>query len=179
MATKKKQYTRVILVNGPNLGLLGTRQPELYGSATLQEIESRLSATCSAQGTHLDAMQSNSEGKIIDFLNASYAELKQAEPRKNQDQKLKLKSKLNLIGLIINPGGLTHTSIALRDAVEMFKHESIPILEVHLSNIHSREPFRNVSLISAVASGVVCGLGAKGYEIALDFILQRALDRQQ
>jgi 3-dehydroquinate dehydratase-2 len=122
-------------------------------------------------------MQSNSEGKIIDFLNASYAELKQAEPRQNQKLKLNLNQKL--IGLIINPGGLTHTSVALRDAVEMFKHESIPIIEVHLSNIHSREPFRNVSLISSVASGVVCGLGAKGYEIALDFILQRALDRQQ
>jgi 3-dehydroquinate dehydratase-2 len=171
MASKKKQSARVMLVNGPNLGLLGTRQPELYGSVTLQEIESRLSAACSIQGTHLDAMQSNSEGTIIDFLNASYADLKQAEPR----QKLKLK----LIGIIINPGGLTHTSVALRDAVEMFKHESIPIIEVHLSNIHSREPFRNVSLISSVASGVVCGLGAKGYEIALDFILQRALDRQQ
>jgi 3-dehydroquinate dehydratase-2 len=118
-------------------------------------------------------MQSNSEGTIIDFLNASYADLKQAEPRQKQELKLKL------TGLIINPGGLTHTSVALRDAVEMFKHESIPIIEVHLSNIHSREPFRNVSLISSVASGVVCGLGAKGYEIALDFILQRALGRQQ
>lgn len=170
MATKKKPSARVLLVNGPNLGLLGTRQPELYGSVTLQEVESRLSAICSAHGTHLDAMQSNSEGKIIDFLNASYADLKQAEPRQNQ--------KIKLVGLIINPGGLTHTSIALRDAVEMFKHESIPIIEVHLSNIHSREPFRNVSLISAIASGVVCGLGAKGYEIALDFILQRTLDRQ-
>jgi 3-dehydroquinate dehydratase-2 len=173
MASKKKQSSRVILVNGPNLGLLGTRQPELYGSVTLHEIVSRLSATCSAHGAHLDAMQSNSEGTIIDFLNASYADLKQAEPRQKQELKLKL------TGLIINPGGLTHTSVALRDAVEMFKHESIPIIEVHLSNIHSREPFRNVSLISSVASGVVCGLGAKGYEIALDFILQRALGRQQ
>jgi 3-dehydroquinate dehydratase-2 len=175
MASKNRHSSSVILINGPNLGLLGTRQPELYGSVTLAEIENRLSHSCSTQGTRLDAMQSNSEGKIIDFLNATYADLKQAVPR--QAQKPEPRLKLNVIGLIINPGGLSHTSVALRDAVEMFKHESIPIIEVHLSNIHSRESFRNVSLISSVATGVVCGLGAKGYEIALDFILQRALGR--
>lgn len=169
MVSKKKQLDRVLLINGPNLGLLGMRQPEIYGHVTLKEIVITLSMLCDKKGALLNAMQSNAEGEIINFLNTSYAELKRESPRMKSD----------LCGIIINPGGLSHTSVSLRDALEVFRHEDIPVVEVHLSNIHSRESFRNLSLISSVSTAVVCGLGAKGYEVALEFVLQRGRDRQK
>ena len=151
MSSKKSnsESSLIALVNGPNLNLLGERNPELYGSDTLQSIEARLTKKAEALGFQLECFQSNSEGDLIDKI---------------QDFRKRA------AGLIINPGGYSHTSVALRDAVECFTG---PIMEVHLSNIYGREEYRRHSYISEVATGVICGYGPKGYEVALEALAEK------
>ena len=139
----------ILLLNGPNLNLLGTREPEVYGRATLADVETAAVVQARAVGVQLSAFQSNHEGDLIDRIHAA-----------RQD---------GVDAIIINPGGLTHTSVALRDALAGV---AIPFLEVHISNVHQREPFRHYSFLSAIATGVVCGLGVDGYRLAVDFALK-------
>jgi 3-dehydroquinate dehydratase II len=140
----------LLLLNGPNLNLLGTREPEQYGSTTLAEIEQAAHNQADAAGARLASFQSNHEGALIDRIHAAKSEQVDA--------------------IIINPGGLTHTSVALRDALAAV---AIPFVEVHISNVHQRENFRHFSYLSGIAAGVICGLGPAGYQYALDFALKK------
>lgn len=140
---------KLLLINGPNLNLLGTREPVVYGSTSLQDVETAAQQQASAHGASLEYYQSNHEGHLIDRIHAARLE--------------------NIDAIIINPGGLTHTSIALRDALSGV---AIPFVEVHISNIHQRESFRHHSYLSSVAKGVICGLGVDGYRLAIDFALK-------
>ncbi len=140
----------ILLLNGPNLNLLGSREPHLYGTETLAMIEARLLASAGRAGAQLAVFQSNHEGALIDRVHAARAQ--------------------GVTALIINPGGLTHSSVSLRDALSGV---ALPFIEVHLSNIHAREPFRHHSCFSDVALGTVVGLGSRGYDFALDFLLNR------
>lgn len=135
---------RLLLLNGPNLGLLGTREPELYGRTTLADIEARLTSLAQAAGHTLDAFQSDAEHELIRRIHAARGE--------------------QVDFILFNPAAFTHTSVALRDALLAVK---IPFIEVHLSNVHAREPFRHRSYFSDVAVGTITGLGAMGYELAL------------
>lgn len=141
--------TKLLLLNGPNLNLLGTREPEVYGSSTLADIESAAKLQAQTANAQLLSYQSNHEGALIDRIHAARTEQVDA--------------------IIINPGGLTHTSVALRDALTAV---AIPFIEVHISNIHQRESFRQHSYLSGVAKGVICGLGIDGYRLAIDFALK-------
>ena len=138
---------KIHIVNGPNLNLLGRRNPEHYGKLSYPELMNEVKKYAQKKGLAVNCFQSNHEGEIIDDIHT------------NLDK---------CDGLIINPGALTHYSYALRDALEILE---IPIVEVHLSNIHARESFRNVSVISPVSTGTICGLGMRGYFLALDFFL--------
>lgn len=140
---------RILLLNGPNLNRLGKREPEIYGTDTLDSVEIQLSSIAKKHGFFIDAKQSNHEGELIDALH--YAD----------DQQYK--------GVIFNPAAYTHTSIALRDAVAAI---SIPVTEVHLSNIHARESFRHQSMIAAEAVGQIAGFGVYGYEMALHALIK-------
>ncbi|MEM6710585.1 MAG: type II 3-dehydroquinate dehydratase [Pseudomonadota bacterium] len=140
---------RFRVLNGPNLNLLGTREPEVYGHATLAEIDNRLLAQASAAGHELDCLQSNAEAQLIEWIHEVPA--------------------LSIRGLVINPGAFTHTSIALRDAL---LGVAVPFIEVHLSNVHARESFRQHSYLSDVALGVITGLGAEGYGFALSKLME-------
>ena len=140
----------VLVLHGPNLNLLGTREPAVYGSATLPDIEHELTKVAADAGGRLQSFQSNHEGALIDRVHAARAD--------------------GTDFILINPAGLTHTSVALRDALAAV---AIPFVEVHLSNIHRREPFRQHSYFSDLAEGVVCGLGAQGYVLALRYALTR------
>src|SRR5215203_5364678 len=135
----------VFVLNGPNLNLLGTREPEVYGTATLDDIAEMLTGRARELGLGLDIRQSNHEGHLIDWLHEAAA----------SDAK----------AVILNAGGYTHTSVALRDAIAAI---AVPVIEVHLSNPAAREPFRHTSLLSAVCKGAISGLGAHGYILALD-----------
>lgn len=140
----------VLLLNGPNLNLLGTREPQLYGRDTLVQIERRLAARAKAAGVKLDCLQTNHEGVAVD--------------RVQQAQR-------DRVGFIIlNPAAFTHSSIALRDALTAVQ---IPFIEVHLSNIHAREPWRAHSHFTAVAVGSILGLGSRGYDLALEYAIER------
>lgn len=141
--------TKLLLLNGPNLNLLGTREPEVYGSSTLADIESAAKFQAQTANAQLLSYQSNHEGALIDRIHAARTE--------------------KIDAIIINPGGLTHTSVALRDALTAV---AIPFIEVHISNIHQRESFRQHSYLSGVAKGVICGLGIDGYRLAIDFALK-------
>ena len=134
----------ILVLNGPNLNLLGTREPEVYGNTTLADINQRLTDIATAAGHHLQALQSNAEYELIDRIHDARQE------------------GVNFI--LFNPAAFTHTSIALRDALLGVK---IPFIEVHLSNVHRRESFRQTSYFSDIAEGVICGLGNQGYELAL------------
>ncbi|BFM14152.1 type II 3-dehydroquinate dehydratase [Maricurvus nonylphenolicus] len=134
----------ILVLHGPNLNLLGTREPEIYGSTTLADINQHLTVLSKAEGHHLQALQSNAEYELIDRIHDARQE------------------GVNFI--IINPAAFTHTSVALRDALTGV---DIPFIEVHLSNVHAREAFRQHSYFSDIAQGVICGLGAQGYELAL------------
>jgi 3-dehydroquinate dehydratase-2 len=133
-----------MLLNGPNLNLLGTREPEIYGSETLQDIETNLLAIAKEVNCDLICHQSNAEHELVDLVHSA------------RDEKVKC--------IIINPGALTHSSIALRDALSGV---GIPFIEIHISNIYAREDFRQVSYLSDIAQGVISGLGIEGYELAL------------
>ena len=140
---------RILLLNGPNLNMLGTREPEKYGTLTLSQIVSRLNAEAEALNVTLDSLQSNAEYVLIDRIH---------------------QAKDNIDYILINPAAFTHTSVALRDALLSV---SIPFIEIHLSNVHAREPFRHHSYLSDIASGVICGLGADGYSYALQTAVKR------
>lgn len=140
---------RILVLHGPNLNLLGDREPEIYGSTTLAQIDARLAQRGAERGAQVESFQSNHEGALIDRIHAA---------RRRVD------------AIIINPGGLTHTSVSLRDALSA---ADVPVVEVHLSNIHAREPFRHTSLVAPIALGQICGLGAIGYELALEALLAR------
>ena len=141
----------VLVLHGPNLNLLGTREPAVYGSATLPDIDRELTQIAKEAGCSLQSLQSNHEGVLIDRVHAARTD--------------------GTDFIVINPGAFTHTSVALRDALAAV---AIPFVEVHLSNIHRREPFRHHSYFSDLAEGVICGLGAQGYFLALKFALARA-----
>ena len=142
---------KILILHGPNLSLLGTREPDVYGHETLSDINRRLIAQCKAAGATVSCFQSNQEGALIERVHRAKRE--------------------QITGIVINPAGFTHTSVALRDALAAV---AIPFVEVHLSNIHAREPFRRHSYFSDLAAGTICGLGSCGYELALQFILQQA-----
>lgn len=140
---------KILVLHGPNLNLLGTREPSIYGTVTLEQITTLLKNEASKVATQIECFQSNHEGELIDAIH---------------------KAKLNQVNyIIINPAAYTHTSIALRDALTAV---AIPFIEVHLSNIYSREPFRQHSYFSDIAQGVISGLGAYGYELALKAIIK-------
>lgn len=140
----------VLVLHGPNLNLLGTREPQHYGSDTLDSIDQGLRTQAQQAGVGLDIFQSNIEGELINKLHATSAN--------------------SVDFIIINPAAFTHTSVALRDALSAIK---IPFIEVHLSNVHARESFRHHSYFSDIAVGVISGLGAQGYRLALDYIIGR------
>lgn len=141
---------KVLLLNGPNLNLLGTREPEVYGNTTLQDIETTLADTLQASGGNFASLQSNAEHELVERIHAARVD--------------------GTTDIIINPGAFTHTSVALRDALLAV---AIPFIEVHISNVHAREQFRQHSYLSDVAVGVICGLGVRGYELALQSILNK------
>ena len=133
----------ILVLNGPNLNRLGKREPEVYGSITLADIERQTKARAKELGLEIDFRQTNGEGEMVDWI-------QQAD---------------GLAGIIVNAGGYTHTSVAILDAL---RGADLPIVEVHLSNIYQREAYRRSSFISEVADGVICGLGAQGYELAVE-----------
>lgn len=134
----------ILVLNGPNLNLLGTREPEVYGTGTLDDLDGLCAGWAADLGLGVTCRQSNHEGQLIDWLHAA------------ADQ--------GFTGVILNAGGLTHTSVALRDAVAGIR---LPVIEVHLSNVHAREEFRHTSLLSAVCRGVIAGFGVRSYQAAL------------
>ncbi len=138
----------ILMLNGPNLNLLGTREPEVYGKTTLNDIVMAAQDQVTKAGGRFSSFQSNHEGELIDRIHAARDE--------------------NVEAIVINPGGLTHTSVALRDALAGV---AIPFYEVHISNIHQREVFRHHSYLSAIAKGVICGFGTDGYRMAIEFAL--------
>lgn len=139
---------QLLVLHGPNLNLLGTREPEVYGSTTLPQIDADLAQMAADAGARLSSLQSNHEGVLIDRIHAARSD--------------------GTDFIVINPGGLTHTSVALRDALAAV---ALPFIEVHLSNVHRREPFRHHSYLSDIATGVIVGLGAAGYRLALQYAL--------
>ncbi|MCO8045014.1 type II 3-dehydroquinate dehydratase [Acinetobacter bohemicus] len=146
----------ILVIHGPNLNLLGKREPEVYGHLTLDDINQQLVAQAQSATLQLDTFQSNWEGAIVDRIH-----------RAQQD---------NVEYIIINPAALTHTSVAVRDAL---LGVAIPFIEVHLSNVHAREAFRHHSYLSDKAVGVICGLGAKGYTAALDYVIEKIQSSKQ
>lgn len=139
----------ILVLHGPNLNLLGTREPEVYGSTTLEEINAGLVTLASNNGAYLSCLQSNSEAALIERIHQARTDGTQF--------------------IVINPAAFTHTSVALRDALAAV---AIPFIEIHLSNVHAREAFRRESFFSDIAVGVICGLGAAGYEYAVQYALQ-------
>lgn len=145
----------ILVLNGPNLNMLGVREPGVYGHQTLAEIDAHLMGLVQQSGHEMATFQSNTEGALIDRIHAAYRE--------------------GVDFILINPGAYTHTSIALRDALLATK---IPFIEVHLSNVHAREPFRKHSYLSDIAKGVICGLGPLGYELALKAAIEATTSNQ-
>lgn len=149
-ASKPAEKARILVIHGPNLNLLGTREPEHYGRTTLADINLALAQIAAAADVELEAFQSNHEGALIERIHAA------------REQGVR--------AIIINPAAYTHTSVALRDALAGV---AIPFVEVHLSNVHAREPFRHHSYFSDLAIGVICGLGHEGYRLALQYLLNK------
>ncbi|MBW2245342.1 MAG: type II 3-dehydroquinate dehydratase [Deltaproteobacteria bacterium] len=143
---------RILVLHGPNLNLLGTREPEVYGHTTLAEIDQELAELAKARGAQIQALQSNHEGVLIDRIQEARGEIH---------------------GILINPGGLTHTSVSLRDALVGVE---LPIVEVHLSNVQAREAFRHHSYVAGVAVGTVAGFGARSYRLGLEALLDHLSD---
>jgi len=146
---------RLLLLNGPNLNLLGRREPHLYGSTSLADIELAVTAAATAAGHQLEAYQTNSEASLVDRIQQAAG---------------------NVDFILLNPGALTHTSVALRDAL---LGVAIPFIEIHLSNVYAREEFRRHSYVSDVAVGVITGLGALGYQLALQAACEQLADPRQ
>ncbi len=144
------EMARILVLHGPNLNLLGSREPEVYGHDTLEDINARLAEMAKGRGHELQAFQSNAENELIDRIH-----------RAREDE---------TAFIVINPGAFTHTSVALRDAL---LGVAIPFIEIHLSNVHSREDFRQKSYLSDVAAGCITGLGAQGYSLALEAAMDR------
>ena len=143
-------HHNILILNGPNLNMLGTREPEVYGHETLADIDDRLRSMAAEKGHHLLPLQSNAEYELIERIHEARSE--------------------GVDFIIFNPAAFTHTSVALRDAMLA---SGIPFIEVHLSNVHAREAFRHHSYFSDIADGVICGLGSLGYDLALEAALQR------
>jgi 3-dehydroquinate dehydratase-2 len=141
--------SNVLVLNGPNLNLLGTREPEVYGDQTLDDVNAVLASLCSAESVGFDSFQSNAEHLLVDRIHAARTD--------------------GTAYILFNPGAFTHTSVALRDAL---LGVGIPFIEVHISNVHKRETFRQHSYLSDIAEGVICGLGTQGYSLALQAALQ-------
>ncbi len=144
---------KILILHGPNLNLLGTREPEVYGTMTLEDINTKLVELGKSQGMEITCLHSNHEGELIDAL---------------QDARTWAN------GVVFNPGGYTHTSIALRDAISAIQ---IPVIEVHLSNVYAREEFRHVSMISAVCTGKIVGLGWRSYTLGLQALAELLTDK--
>ena len=142
--------SKFMLLNGPNLNLLGSREPEIYGSVTLEKIETKLDSIASSSGHELICYQTNAEHDLVEHIH--------------------LAKKENVKCIIFNPGAFTHSSISIRDALSGI---GIPFIEVHISNIYSREDFRQKSFLSDIAEGVISGLGVEGYELALDIAIKK------
>jgi 3-dehydroquinate dehydratase-2 len=138
----------VLVLNGPNLNLLGTRKPEVYGSTSLADVKDMCEAEGKTLGVDIDFRQSNHEGELIDWIHEGGAARQRGE----------------LVGAVMNPGAFTHTSVALHDAIE---GASLPLIELHISNVHSREEFRHHSYISPAARGIIVGFGVAGYALAI------------
>lgn len=138
---------KIAVIHGPNLNMLGTREPEVYGSTSLEQVNKSIKKQADKLNIEVDIFQSNHEGEIVDFIQKGYNKYK---------------------GIVINPAGLTHYSIVLRDALVSVK---LPVIEVHISNIHQREEFRHKSVIAPIAVGQICGLGTDGYLYALEAIV--------
>nr|WP_315596363.1 type II 3-dehydroquinate dehydratase [uncultured Cupriavidus sp.] len=151
--SRSARYRKVLVLHGPNLNLLGTREPQTYGHTTLADINEALAKRAAAAGIGLDTFQSNHEGALVDRIHAARGE--------------------GVDFIVINPAAFTHTSVALRDALAGV---AIPFVEVHLSNVHRREPFRHHSYFSDQAVGVICGLGWQGYLLALEYALAQEQD---
>lgn len=147
---KPGRTLRVLVLHGPNLNLLGTREPEIYGDLTLADIDARLKVMALERGVVIECFQSNHEGELVTRIQHARTE--------------------HIDFILINPAAYTHTSVAIRDALAAV---SIPFIEVHLSNVHARETFRHHSYLSDIATGVISGLGAYGYEAGLEFALRR------
>ena len=141
---------KILLLNGPNLNLLGTREPQVYGHDTLADVEAQAGALAAARGVAIECFQSNHEGALIDRIHAARTD--------------------GTGTIVINPGGLTHTSVVLRDALAGV---AIPFIEVHVSNVHKREAFRHHSYLSEIAAGVIVGFGVAGYTMALNAAIDR------
>ena len=141
---------KILILNGPNLNLLGTREPQIYGHTTLADVEAMMSKQATERGVEAECFQSNHEGALIDRIHAARTQ--------------------GFGYIMINPGGLTHTSVALRDALAGV---AIPFIEVHVSNVHKREEFRHQSYLSGIAEAVLCGFGTSGYSMALSYICER------
>ncbi len=141
----------ILVLNGPNLNLLGTREPEVYGRMTLEELEDQIEAWAAELGTAVTLRQSNYEGQLIEWIQQAHGE--------------------GFCGIVLNPAALTHYSYALFDAI---RAQPLPVVEVHLSNVHAREPFRKQSVTAAAAVGQIAGLGALGYRYALAFLSEKA-----
>ncbi len=148
--SKAVEKPKILVIHGPNLNLLGTREPEHYGRVTLADINLALARMAEGVGVDLESFQSNHEGAIVERIHAAHHQ--------------------GVGAIIINPAAYTHTSVALRDALAAV---SIPFVEVHLSNVHAREPFRHHSYFSDLAVGVICGLGHQGYLLALEYLLNK------
>jgi 3-dehydroquinate dehydratase-2 len=140
---------RILVVHGPNLNLLGKREPEIYGTQTLADIDADLAALAKDLGVEVESVQSNHEGELIDRIQEAMG---------------------HADGILINPGGFTHSSIALRDALVA---TDLPVVEIHLSNVYARESFRQLSYVSPIAVGVISGLGAQGYQFGLEALVKR------
>lgn len=153
--TNQNQPAKILVLHGPNLNLLGTREPTIYGHTTLADIHATMAVQARARGAHLESFQSNHEGELIDRVQSA------------REQAVAF--------IIINPAAYTHTSVALRDALAAV---AIPFIEVHLSNVHAREAFRRHSYFSDLATGVITGLGAQGYHLALEAALAQLNARE-
>ena len=151
-AASSEPRARILVLQGPNLNMLGVREPGVYGQTSLADIHLALEDRARAAAVQLETFQSNHEGELVDRIQAAHSE--------------------GVDFIIINPAAYGHTSIALRDALAAV---AIPFVEVHISNVHAREPFRHQTYISAIAVGVICGLGPEGYHYALEFALNRLL----